>query len=330
MTRGAVVGASSIPSPDWPRVTSLITYPIKSCAGIALRDAAVTVRGLELDRDFMVIDDAASFVSQRTVPELALVVPTISERAITLVAPGMQSIALPLRGEPHDRGIVDATVHGRPVAGQLVGEALDEWFTTFLPRYRDNRRFRVLRVREDAPRYIRERYRLAGASNQVGFADGNSILLASEASLAQLNRDLVQPVPMNRFRPNIVIDGPGLLPYAEDSWTCLRIGAMPAFVVKACDRCSIPDVDQRTATVGRTVRRALRTRKGTNAHDGSNTGVFFAQNLNHVHTPGLRIRVGDAVRVLERSLRPNVVLRTDSGPAAPRAVGRVLSGRRDA
>jgi uncharacterized protein YcbX len=305
-----------------PRVTSLVTYPVKSCAGIALSEAAVTVRGLELDRDFMVIDDHGDFVSQRKVPELALVMPTISDRAITLAAPGMDSIELPLASEPDDRRIIDATVHGRPVAGQLVGEELDEWFTTFLPSYRDNRRFRVLRVRDDAPRYIKERYRLAGASNQVGFADGNSMLLASERSLAQLNRELAEPVPMNRFRPNIVIDGAGLAPYAEDSWTHVQIGAMAAFVVKACDRCSIPDTDQRTAVVGKAVRRALRTRKGANAHDDSNTGVFFAQNLNHVHTPELTIRLGDEVHVLAHGLRPNVVLDADHGSAEPRVVAR--------
>jgi uncharacterized protein len=306
---------------DRPRVTSLVTYPVKSCAGIALSEAAVTIRGLELDRDFMVIGDDAGFVSQRQVPELALVVPTIGERAITLSAPGMEPIELPLSSEPDDRRIVEATVHGRPVAGQLVGEEPDEWFTTFLPRYRENRRFRVLRVREDAPRFIKERYHVAGASNQVGFADGNSMLLATEPSLAQLNRELAEPVPMNRFRPNIVIDGPGLAPYAEDSWMRLQIGAMTAFVVKACDRCAIPDTDQGTAAVGKEVRRALRTRKGRNAHDESNTGVFFAQNLNHVHTPGLMIRLGDEVHVLERSPRPNVVLAAstrDLRPVPPR------------
>jgi uncharacterized protein len=148
------------------------------------------------------------------------------------------------------------------------------------------------------------------------------MLLASEPSLAQLNQELEEPVPMDRFRPNIVIDGPGLAPYAEDSWTRLQIGAMTDSVVKACDRCSIPDTDQRTGVVGKAVRRALRTRKGTNAHDDSNTGVFFAQNLNHVHTPGLTIRLGDEVDVLARSLRPNVVLDPDSGSAEPRVVAR--------
>jgi uncharacterized protein YcbX len=107
-----------------------------------------------------------------------------------------------------------------------------------------------------------------------------------------------------------VVQGIGLAPYDEDFWSHIQIGALEAFVVKACDRCVITDTDQRTAAVGKAVRMALRTRRGVNAHDHSNKGVFFAQNLNHVYAPGAVIRVGDAVRVIARSPKPNVVLTT--------------------
>jgi uncharacterized protein len=296
------VGVSAI------TVTGLNTYPVKSCAGVALEEALVTPRGLQLDRDFMLIDEDGDFVSQRKVPELALVVPEIGETSITLTAPGMDSIALPLDIELDDDSLVPATVHDKPVTGQLVGDHLDEWFTEFLPPYKDHKRFRLLHVCDHAPRYIKERYRLDGASNQVGFADGNSMLLATEPSLAHLNMQMDQPVPMNRFRPNIVVGGDGLSPYEEDLWRQVRIGALTAFVVKACDRCVIPDVDQDTAVTGKAVRRALRTRKGANAYDESDKGVFFAQNLNHVYTPALSIKVGDAVEVVQRSAQPNVRL----------------------
>ncbi len=289
-------------------VTGLTTYPLKSCAGLHLHEARITPRGLQYDRDFMVVDDEGSFVSQRQVAELALVRPTLSEETIALAAPGMRDVEVPLEPEPDDERLVAATVHGKPVAGQLVGPELDEWFTAFLPRYKHNRRFRLVRVREDLPRYINARYQQAGASNQVGFADGNAMLLATEPSLAQLNTELDQPVPMNRFRPNIVVDGEGLAPYDEDYWREVRIGALSAFIVKACDRCVIPDVDQQTAAVGKAVRRALVTRRGVNAHDESNKGVFFAQNLNHVFTPGVTIALGDSVEVVQRSSEPNVVL----------------------
>ena len=289
-------------------VTGLFTYPFKSCAGLRLQTTSVTVRGLEHDRDFMVVDDEASFVSQRRVAELALVRPRLGATSFTLTAPGMQDVEVPLELDPDDDRLVAASVHGKPVAGQLVGEELDEWFTAFLPRYKENRRFRLVRVREDLPRYVNPRYQQAQASNQVGFADGNAMLLASERSLAQLNTELEEPVPMNRFRPNIVIDGPALAAYDEDYWLQVQIGALRAFIVKACDRCVIPDVDQSTAAVGKAVRRALVTRRGVNAHDESNMGVFFAQNLNHVYTPGVTVGLGDEVEVVERSREPNVLL----------------------
>jgi uncharacterized protein len=289
-------------------VTGLNTYPIKSCAGVALERSRVTPTGLELDRAFMVVDDDDDFVSQRKVPELALIVPKVGETSITLTAPGMEDIDLPLQIERDDSRLVTATVHDKPVAGQIVREDLNEWFTDFLPRYKQNRRFRLLHVRDDVPRYVKELYRRRGASNQVGFADGSSMLLATEPSLAQLNTQMDAPVPMNRFRPNIVVDGEGLAAYDEDRWTEVRIGALTAFVVKASDRCVTTDVDQQTAVTGKAVRRALRARKGVNAYDETNTGVFFAQNLNHIYAPGVTIGVGDAVEVVERSTEANVRL----------------------
>lgn len=292
------------------KVTGLHTYPFKSCAGLSLEEACLTPSGFEHDREFMLVDDDSDFVSQRKVPELALIVPTMGEAAITLAAPGMESVEVPFHIEPDDEELVIATVHEKPVAGQVVSEELNDWFTTFLPRYKQNDRFRLLHVRDDRPRYIPERYQRPDASNRVGFADGHPILLASEPSLTRLNGEMEEAVPMNRFRPNIVIDGAALPPYDEDFWTRIRVGEMDAFVVKACDRCVIPDVDQDTAITGKAVRRALTTRKGVNAHDDSNTGVFFAQNLNHVYRPGLRVRLGDHVQVLERSTEANVVLRT--------------------
>jgi uncharacterized protein YcbX len=290
------------------RVVDLVTYPVKSCAGVHLDEALVTPRGLQLDRDFMVIDDDNDFVSQRKVSELALVRTTIGLSAITLRAPGMDDVEVPLELDPNDGMLVETTVHGRPVTGQVVSEELNDWFTAFLPRHKQNKAFRLVHVREDAPRYIKERYHKDMASNQVGFADGNSMLLATEASLRQLNAEMEVSVPMNRFRPNVVVDGAELEPYDEDFWTDLQIGALRAFVVKGCDRCVIPDTDQETAVVGKAVRRALTTRRGFNAYDETNKGVFFAQNLNHVYEPGTVVRVGDRVRVLARRSEPNVVI----------------------
>jgi uncharacterized protein YcbX len=289
-------------------VTGLNTYPVKSCAGIPLQTAHITPRGIALDRDYMLVDEDDDFLSQRKVPELALIVPSVGERAITVVAPGMDPAEIPLQIEPDDTKLVTATVHEKPITGQIVSEELNDWFTTFLPAYKHHRRYRLLHVRNDLPRYIKERYRRDAASNVVGFADGSAMLLASERSLARLNDEMDTPAPMNRFRPNIVIDGAGLEPYEEDYWTELEIGALRAYVTKPSDRCVTTDVDQQTAVTGKAVRRALTTRKGANAYDETNTGVFFAQNLNHVYEPGITISVGDTLRVLGRRAQPNVRL----------------------
>jgi uncharacterized protein YcbX len=290
-------------------VSELHTYPIKSCHGVALSEARVTPRGLEHDRDYMVVRDDGAYLSQRQIPEMALVIPSLGEHAITLNAPGMEPVEIPLDAEPGDARQVPATVFSTAVLGQHVSDEVDEWLTTFLPPYEDNRRYRLLRVQEDAPRHVPASYRRPEATNLVGFADGHAILLASAPSLAQLNTAMDEPVPMSRFRPNIVVDGPGLDAYDEDFWTGLAIGDLRAFSVKACDRCAIPDVDQETAVSGQAVRRALVSRRGANAHDLSNTGVFFAQNLVHVYRPGLTLSVGDAVEVTDRAAQPNVVLR---------------------
>jgi len=290
-------------------VTDLVTYPIKSCAGIHLQDAGVTPNGLELDREFMLIDEGDDFLSQRKIPQLALIVPAVEGPSLTVTAPGMEPLRIPLEIEPDDTRLITATVHGRPVTGQVLAEEANEWFTEFLPPYKGHRALRAVRVRDDLPRYISERYRHPRASNRVGFADGSAMLLASEASLAALNDELERPVSMNRFRPNIVVNGPELAPYEEDHWTELQIGGLRVFVTKPSDRCVTIDVDQSTAVTGRAVRRALRSRKGVNVYDDSNSGIFFAQNLNHLHKPGVTLEVGDLVEVVARRPSPNVLLK---------------------
>jgi hypothetical protein len=132
-------------------VSALYTYPIKSCAGVAEETAGLTPRGLEYDRDYMLVGDDGSFLSQRQIPEMAFIAPMIGESAITLNAPGMEPIDVRLDVAPDDALRVEATVHGHPIVGQHLSAEIDEWFTAFLPGYRDNRRYRLLRVREDVP-----------------------------------------------------------------------------------------------------------------------------------------------------------------------------------
>ena len=288
-------------------ITSLHTYPVKSCAGVELSTAEITPRGLIHDRDFMLVDDTGNYLSQRQIPQMALVVPRIGETAITLSSPGVEEIEVPLEIEQDDERLIQANVHGKPVYGQVVSDDLNEWFNTALPAYKDNEGFKLVRVREDLPRYIYGSYHGLDTSNQVGFADGYAILLTSEASLERLNGEMDEPVPMDRFRPNIVVGGEDLEPYDEDYWIGIDIGQLAAQVVKGCDRCQIPDVNQATAQVGKAVRVALKTRRGKNRYDKNNGGVFFGQNLNHVYVPGVSVSVGDPVIVYDRAEKPNII-----------------------
>jgi uncharacterized protein YcbX len=128
----------------------------------------------------------------------------------------------------------------------------------------------------------------AAPADQVGFADGFPFLLISQASLDDLNARLDQPVPMLRFRPNLVVSGCG--PYAEDGWKRIRIGDIEFRVAKPCSRCIIPTIDFAT---GERAREPLQTLMTYRKRDNK---VYFGQNL--LHDAGGRLEVGTQVEVL--------------------------------
>ncbi len=303
---------AAVSEPIYIDVMGLYTYPIKSCAGVRLEEAEITPRGIKHDRDYMLVDDNGNYVTQQQIPELALIVPKIGHSALTLSAPGIDDLEFPLQMEPDNDRLMWTALNKKPVCGQIVSDEVNAWFTDCLSRYKDSQAYRLIKVREDKPRNIGELYQKEGVSNKVGFAYAHAILLASNTSLAQLNADIDQAVEMDRFRPNIVVDGEYLEPYDEDFWLKVQIGQLSAFVVKACDRCAVVDIDQRTAeTTGKAVRQGLASsRRGENAYDSKNKGVFFAQNLSHVYVPGTKIYFNDSLKVLERRTERNLILKT--------------------
>jgi uncharacterized protein YcbX len=157
-----------------------------------------------------------------------------------------------------------------------------EWFSRFLEQP-----CRLVRFPEDGEREVDPHY--ARGPAQVGFADAFPVLLLSEASLEDLNGRMQQPLPMNRFRPNLVVRG--CEPYAEDQWKRIRIGDLVLDVVKPCERCAIASVDPLTGQRGKEPLATLAT------YRGRDNSVFFGQNCVHLG-PG-SIRIGDDVEVLE-------------------------------
>jgi len=268
------------------RVTSLFYYPVKSCRGIAIDVATLDRRGIVDDRRFMIVDEWGRFVSQRSHPRLSLVDVSVDTDHLTFNAPGAGTQRIPIIRTGSTRTVVvwrdecEAIDQGHEAAAWL-----SEFLETSVELVRMDDRFR----RSVDPNYA------VRSSDEVGFADAYPLLVLSEESLEELNTRLETPVPMNRFRPNIVVRGGGA--YAEDQWRRVRFGEVNAAIVKPCARCSITTVDQQT---GERSKEPLRT-LATYRHDPERD-VLFAQNAIHAG-PGT-IRVGDVVEVISAARGP--------------------------
>lgn len=296
------------------RIEALYTYPIKSCAPVALDHSPVTAQGLAYDREWMVTRPNGTFLSQRHLPELSLVKTAIDDEYLYVHAPSNGSIRLPLeRDDIAERSAIDITIFEKRGTAVSQGEEADDFFSDYL-----GRPARLLRAVK--PRPIKPAYRVVGASKTMQFADGFPLLMASAASLDLLNEFSDTPLAMNRFRPNVVVDGPTLEPYDEDYWRTIALGDLRAFVVRACARCPMPDVDQARGrqTSGRPATNALRETRGGTEPTNDAPKLFFGQNLVHVATPDARLTVGDPVTILERSSHRNI--RLDAETTIPQFV----------
>ena len=261
-------------------VSRLFVYPVKSLGGIEVREAEAGARGFRHDRRWMLVDDRGVFMTQRGHPRMSLVRVRVEGDRLSLGAPGMPDLDLPLDPEPGG-GTLRTVVWGDEVEAISCGREASSWLSGFL-----GTGCRLAYMPEESERGVDPHYGRDG--DLVGFADGFPFLLLSQASLDDLNARLKEPVPVDRFRPNIVFSG--CEPYAEDGWRGVRIGEVPFRAVKRCARCSVTMVDQARGTRGKEPLRTLaRYRRVGNQ-------VFFGQNAIP-DSPGT-IRVGDGVRVM--------------------------------
>jgi uncharacterized protein YcbX len=263
-------------------VTELFCYPVKSCGGTTLVEAVIRPRGIEHDREFMVVDAASGlFLTQRELPRMALIRPHLESGALLLDAPEMPRLTVqPLTDGP-TRAV---TVWSSRCPAVDQGPAVADWLSHVL-----GTSCRLVRMAEGYVRRVDRRYAV-NAGDQVGFADGYPFLLISEESLADLNTRMTAPFPMNRFRPNIVVAGGGA-PYLEDQWRRIRIGDIEFHLVKACARCVITTTDQETGERGKEPLTTLA------AYRRVARSVLFGQNM--IHSGLGTIRLGDLVEVLE-------------------------------
>ncbi|MRD48310.1 MOSC domain-containing protein [Caenimonas koreensis DSM 17982] len=270
------------------RIARLFVYPIKSCAGVEVNEAVLTETGLDLDRAWMVVDSEGEFVSQRELPRMALVKVQMKFSEVILRAPGMLALHLQI-------DTVEAPARVRiwndEVSAFDMGDTAAQWFTDFL-----GQKLRLVRFDPDERRLSSLKW-TGGAPALNQFSDGFPILVASEGSLAELNRRLQasgrDAVGMERFRPNIVLEG--LEAHDEDRFDLITIAADGEVVLKAvkpCARCPIPNVDPATAVSAPFVSDALQAYRSNPVVDGA---VTFGMNLIIVNGIDQTLRVGQAV-----------------------------------
>ena len=260
------------------RLTGLNIYPIKSARGMALEQSEVDDFGLRYDRRWMVVDQAGMFLTQRDHPRMALIKPSMAGGLLWLDAPVMPPLKTPL--DPPATVATQVTVWNDVCLATWLGKRAADWVTEFL-----GVPCSLVHMPDHVVRPVNPAFAPPGA--KVSFADGYPFLLISEESLADLNRRLSRPVPMDRFRPNLVVAGGS--PYVEDGWTNIQIGGLRMRVVKPCARCVITTTDQVTTERTREPLQTLATYRNVNGQ------VMFGQNVVH-ETVG-QLRIGDEVVV---------------------------------
>jgi uncharacterized protein len=264
-------------------VSSLIYYPIKACRGVEVDSSCVSRMGLEQDRRMMVVTPEGEFLTQREVPRLALVTPKLKDGTLELSAPIYESIQLGIQtsGTPCLVNIWKS----KGVHAIDQGEEAASWFSDWL-----GTEVRLVHIADGYKRMVNESYAV-NEDDHTGFADGYPILLASEEGLYDLNSHLESPVPMNRFRPNLVVKG--CEPFAEDTWNRIRIGEVELAVVKPCARCVVTTIDKET------LEQSQEPLKTLGKYRKHKLGAIFGQNV--IPLNGGSIRLGMNVEVLSRS-----------------------------
>jgi uncharacterized protein YcbX len=259
-------------------IAALFVYPVKSCRGIAVLQARLTPRGLQYDREWMVVSPDGRFLTQREAPRLALVATALRDHHLELSAPGLPPLAVPLQRAGRAASI-EVTVWRDRVQAFDEGHEAASWLGEHLRRDVRLVRFDDARRRPTDPAWSQ------GLDGSSAFADGYPVLVLSRASLDDLNSRLPSPLPVDRFRPNVYLDG--CAPYAEDAIRGLESEQMRLRIVKPCTRCVITTTDQATAVPqGDEPLRTLQTYRW----DGALRGVTFGQNAI-VERPG-RLDVG--------------------------------------
>jgi len=267
-------------------VTDVFLYPVKSLRGFAVPSAEIDALGFVGDRRFLVVDANGQFLTQRTLPQMALIETALTARDLVLRGPHGGSCAVPLRASAPAELITVRIWKSEGLLAEDCGVEVAVWLSDIL-------RFpcRLVRIGEKFRRDLVKPGK-SRPGEVVNFADGYPFMILSDATLADLNRRLDEPLPMNRFRPSFVVTGCDA--FAEDTWQRFRVGTATFRTAGSCARCIVTTTNQATAERGK---EPLRTLAMYRRSPDDATDVNFGQNLIHDSKTGT-VRVGDAVELL--------------------------------
>ena len=262
-------------------VSAINLYPIKSMRGIALEQAHVCSNGLEHDRRWMLVNPASQMITQRECPLLATLTPRIASDGLWIAVPQGRDVFVPYDAANWTDREVTVDVWGHAYVGVAAISEINAVLSEII-----GMPCQLLSIRADVFRTKRD----------VAFHDDSPILIISESSLEELNRRLAVPLPMNRFRPNIVVRD--ATPFDEDTWRQIMIGDASFRAIKACERCVTTTIDQATGVpCGPEPLATLAKFRRTGQ------GVAFGQYYRPEQAPAT-IRVGDPVNVLAANASP--------------------------
>ncbi|MFB9314207.1 MOSC domain-containing protein [Nocardioides plantarum] len=291
-------------------LTSLHRYPVKSCRGETVETAVVEPQGLAGDRRWMLVDASGTAVTAREVNRLVLVHPEITPTGLRLTAPGVDPVEVET---PEPTTQVAVSLFSSSFTAAAAGPAADAWFSATLG-------VDVRLVHLDDPTRRRTSGSFPGGfgdpGDRVSLADGYPLLVTTEESLAALDEEVLanaptgrEPLPMSRFRPNVVVSG--VPAWSEDDWRVVRIGGATFRAVKGCARCVLTTIDPDT---GLREREPIASLARLRRYDGK---AWFGVNLVP-DSPGVVLRAGDEVEVLEAVEPGGGPLRVPTGnPVAP-------------
>ena len=265
------------------KISEISIYPVKSLRGITVSSAVVEDRGLRLDRRWMIVDEMRKFLTQREFPVMAAIEVAVDAEQLT-ASYGGSSVTVPF--VPSDAAFANVKVWSSSVKAKPNSDQVNDWLSGIL-----GIKCSLFTMTRESKRIVNPFYAVRKFDDLLSFADGYPFMLIGQGSLDDLNSRLDSTVPMNRFRPNFVVAGSE--PFAEDTWKRVRIGETVFHVVKPCERCVMPTIDQSAG-----VKSGPEPLKTLSSFRTINGKLLFGQNLI-AEKPGGTVKIGDSLEVIE-------------------------------